>query len=284
MRKFNISIGVLLVGGMLLAGCSEREDDPREVQTAEEIQLQGMEEVEEIVEEETRLDSLKKRTVEYTEYSSLEGFVKDTANNWKEGSDYRKVNYSTEDSLASATIVYINFFEDEITELGMNADFDELQLLADDVVQSRETPEQEEHAKKFEDKLHDILLEMKRVASYETIEEWVTASDKILSEPLDNPTLSVANDDEGLEYTLKAQKVMDAFPSHLLGTGDEVEEIHSKVFLLTSEIAHLQYVRTVQWNGEDQVEELPIDEWANVDDDMRRAFDELKQVIHDVAG
>lgn len=160
MKKFNLIIGSFLAGGMLLAGCAMEEDDPREVQTMEEDQSQ-IDEIAEIVEEETELDFLKGKTITHTEYLSLEGYISSLVKNWKEGSEYRKVNYSAEYTLGSSAVAYINYFEDAITALGLNEDFDEFQLLAHNLAESYETPDQEEHAKKFEDKLNDIVSKMK---------------------------------------------------------------------------------------------------------------------------
>jgi hypothetical protein len=98
--------------------------------------------------------------VENTEYTTLEAFMTDTSENWKEGSEYQEVNYSAETTLAEATIAYMNFFKHEITEKGLNEDFEDLQMLAYNLVRINEGFGYEEQAKRFEDKMNTILSKM----------------------------------------------------------------------------------------------------------------------------
>ena len=163
------------MGGMLLSGCSTGEGEPNVIQAAE-----AEDKPQEVTEVESRLDFLKKQTVQHAEYLSLEEFVNNIADEMKEGSEQRMKNAMPEYTLAVATVHYVNYFEDEITAKGMNADFDELQLLADDVVEGVDGEDFEEHVKAFEDKLHDINVKMVEESRFADIQSWVSASVELL--------------------------------------------------------------------------------------------------------
>ena len=95
---------------------------------------------------------------EDTEYFSLKDFLVDNAANWMRDSDYGKEDrWRRSNSLPYAVIVYINYFEDEITELGLNEDFEEYQMLAHNIIKNYGKEGYEEHKKKFEYKMGSIL-------------------------------------------------------------------------------------------------------------------------------
>ena len=104
----------------------------------------------------------KSWNIEVSEYSTLEKFMTDLSENWKEGSEYRKSYPLAESFLSESTISYINYFEDEITEKGLNKDFDELQLLAYEVVQNQEGSDYEEQVKRYEEKMKEMLTKLDR--------------------------------------------------------------------------------------------------------------------------
>lgn len=277
MKKVNIAFGSLLIGGILLSGCATDESEVKTQATVEN----------EVVEVDEDHVDLKSWNIEVSEYSSLEKFMTDLSKNWKEDSEYRKSYPLAESILSESTISYINYFEDEIAEKGLNKDFDELQLLAYEVVQNQEENDYEEHVKRFEEKIKEILTKMDRddAKRYGSIGEWATALNDILSKPLNDPKLKETNNDEGFEYYLKAQRVMERFPLQLMDEGSEVEKIHSKVFSLSSQIIHGQFVRTAHLGGEGQAKEATelSDKWKPTDEEMRNAFKELNQVVNDLA-
>lgn len=121
--------------------------------------------------------------------------------------------------------------------------------------------------------------------SYKSLEEWAKAADKMLSEPLDDPQLVEANNDEGFEYYLKAQKVMDGFPMELMEEGNEIEKAFAVVPVLVNEIDVEQIVRTSHIEG--AVENLEIaveniDQWRP-SDEMKKSFAELKKVVKNIS-
>lgn len=74
--------------------------------------------------------------------------------------------------------------------------------------------------------------------------EWASEMNTMLSEPMNDPKLKEANNDEGFEYYLKAQEVIREFPKQLIVENNEIEKEHSNLFLLSSYISHNQFVRT----------------------------------------
>lgn len=220
------------------------------------------------------LVKLKEKKVEYTEYSSLEVFVKDIAANWKKGSEIRELYYGDDEEphLANVVIAYTNYFEHEITELGMNNDFDRFQLLANNVIQNYGKHGYEEHKEEFENQIEIILSQNEgtddvKNSPQSQIKDWATKANEILTEPLDDPKYDT-NNDEYLEYELKAQKVVEVFPKHLLSEDleTEYEKVHSGMFLLVSEILHRQHFAESEKDF----------------DELRAKFEELKQYVEEV--
>ncbi len=114
--------------------------------------------------------------------------------------------------------------------------------------------------------------------------EWASAMVTFLSEPMDDPKLREANNDEGFEYYLKAQEVIWAFPIPLIVEDKEIEKEHSNLFLLSSYIEHNQFVRTAHLdpNGQAKEDTSLSDQWKPTDDDMRQAFEYMKQIVYDL--
>ena len=124
MKKRNIAFGSIVIGGMMvMAGCSEESA----------VDLKAIEAVEKANE---ITEKFGKNIMEHPEYTSLDNFINDLAKNWEKDSDYRSVFYADEAELtmAKASIAYVNFFQPEIEELGLNEDFYELQLIANDIL------------------------------------------------------------------------------------------------------------------------------------------------------
>ncbi|MGA3603214.1 hypothetical protein [Lysinibacillus agricola] len=114
--------------------------------------------------------------------------------------------------------------------------------------------------------------------------EWASKMNAMLSEPMDDPKLKEANNDEGFEYYLKAGKVIGEFPYELIKASNEMEKDHSNLFLLTSYIEHKQFARTVHLgpNGEAKESTELVDQWAPTDEDTRQAFEYIKQIMNDI--
>ena len=227
---------------------------------------------------------------EDTEYFSLKDFLVDNAANWMRDSDYGKKIGGAEVTLADAVIVYTNYFEDEITELGLNEDFDEYQMLAHNVIQNYGKEGYEEHKKKFEYKMGSILsnIEGTGVAArtlpeimYDDYSEWAKVMFEMLSKPLDDPKLKEAKNDEGFEYYLKAQLVRRDFPFYLSDGDSEVEKTLSEISLLTTLIGHNQFVRTAHLGSEGQAMESTelVDQWKPTTEEMREAIEDLKDIL-----
>lgn len=165
MKKNNLVIGMILLGGvLLLTGCGTDENDAKAstheigegIENDQSIYVENAEVVENS-EDEVDLTSWK---VEHTEYTSLERFMTDTSKNWKEGSEYQEVNYSAESTIANATIAYVNYFKHEIEDMGLTEDFNEFQMIAYELVQSNEEGDYEELVKSYEEKMNNILSKM----------------------------------------------------------------------------------------------------------------------------
>ena len=212
-----------------------------------------------------RLAQLKRQTVTHTEYMSLENFMIVFRMDCKKPSIKRSKIANPKSHLAFVTIPYVNYFEHEITELGLNADFEELQLMADDVIQREheEGLDFEKHINVFKDKLSEIIRKIHEKSRFDDGSSWATASLEILSEPLGR------FDENAKIATWRARKVAFSFPIHLLSDDLETEEekIHSKTFLLYSEI-NINYFVADSARHYDEI-------WAK--------YDELKQYIEDLA-
>ncbi|MEK5216004.1 MULTISPECIES: hypothetical protein [Psychrobacillus] len=113
---------------------------------------------------------------------------------------------------------------------------------------------------------------------------WASKMNSMLSEPMDDPKLKEAKNDEGFEYYLKAQEVYGEFPYQLIEASNELEKEHSNLFLLTSYILHKQFTRTVHLgpNGEAKESTELVDQWAPTDEYTRQAFEYMKQIVNDI--
>ena len=131
---------------------------------------------------------------------------------------------------------------------------------------------------------NNVVEATEPVFYYSDIGEWASKMNVMLSEPMDDPKLKEANNDEGFEYYLKAQEVIVKFPNHLLKASQEIEKDHLNLFLLTSYISHIQFARTVHLgpNGEVKESTEVTDQWAPTDEEMRQAYKYLKQIVNDI--
>jgi len=133
---------ILTFGGFLLYSASENTSEP-EVKTEESVahepNTESNTKSENVGSNSVNIKEIgiKDYKVEHSEYTSLKSFVTDISGNWKDGSKYREVGETADDTLADATVVYVNYFEDEIKDIGLTEDFDELQLLAFDILQNK---------------------------------------------------------------------------------------------------------------------------------------------------
>lgn len=113
--------------------------------------------------------------------------------------------------------------------------------------------------------------------------EWASKMNTMLSEPLDDPRLKDADNDEGFEYYLKAQEVIREFPNQLIEI-DAIDKDHSNLFLLSSYISHLQFLRTAHLgpNGEAKESTELADQWEPTNEKMYQAFEYMKQIVNDI--
>ncbi|MEK5184959.1 hypothetical protein [Solibacillus sp. FSL W7-1324] len=116
------------------------------------------------------------------------------------------------------------------------------------------------------------------------IKEWVSEMNVLLSEPLNDPKLKKANNDEGFEYYLKSLVVDRESPIDVIKGNKELKEDYTTLFLLTSYISNKQAARTVHLdpNGEAIESTDLVDQWAPTDENTRIAFDYMKQIINDL--
>ncbi|MBO0587615.1 MULTISPECIES: hypothetical protein [unclassified Sporosarcina] len=115
---------------------------------------------------------------------------------------------------------------------------------------------------------------------------WLSEMNAMLSAPLDDPRLKEANNDEGFEYYLKAQKVMDSYPNQTpTFLGDAKLEIEfSNLNMLEGRISLLQFSRTSHLDSYGLAKEDTslYDQWKPSDDDMRQAFEYFSQLVNDL--
>lgn len=116
------------------------------------------------------------------------------------------------------------------------------------------------------------------------IKEWVSEMNVLLSEPLNDPKLKKANNDEGFEYYLKSLVVDRESPIDVIKGNKELKEDYTTLFLLTSYISNKQAARTVHLdpNGEAIESTDLVDQWAPTDENTRIAFEYMKQIINDL--
>lgn len=139
--------------------------------------------------------------------------------------------------------------------------------------------------KSINDNITEVVGEASEPEFYDAeFGEWASKMNAMLSEPMDNPKLKEANNDEGFEYYLKAQEVIRKFPKQLIKEGNEIEKEHSNLFLLSSYISHIQFVRSahIGYNGEAKESTELADKWKPTDENMRQAFEYMKQIVNDI--
>ena len=131
------------------------------------------------------------------------------------------------------------------------------------------------------DNVTEDIVESNKPQLYdEEFGKWASKMNKILSEPTDDPRLKEANNDKGFEYYLKAQEVIREFPNQLI----EIDKDHSNLFLLSSYISHIQFVRTAHLgpNGEAKESTELADQWKPTNEEMHQAFEYMKQIVNDI--
>lgn len=144
MKKLLFAIGSIIVGGTLVTGIATTQADaPNPKPNVEKAEVKQAEAKEDLTKNKTILEietdevDFDQYQVEKTEYTDLVTYVKDTANNLKDGSEY--LSYQSKDTavmtLANAALHYVNYFEDEIKAKGMTEEFEALQRLAFEVGQ-----------------------------------------------------------------------------------------------------------------------------------------------------
>lgn len=115
--------------------------------------------------------------------------------------------------------------------------------------------------------------------------KWVADANALVQGELDDPRIAATDYDEGFTYYLKS-KALNTFKTENNGIGEN-EIIHkdlSNVFMHQSILGHLQFSRTSEFglNGE-AIEAIEhYEHWQPTNDDMRIAFDYLKQILHDL--
>lgn len=134
------------------------------------------------------------------------------------------------------------------------------------------------------DNVTEDIVESNKPELYdEEFSKWASKMNKILSEPTDDPRLKDANNDKGFEYYLKAQEVIREFPNQLIGI-DAIDKDYSNLFLLSSYISHIQFVRTAHLgpNGEAKESTELADQWEPTNEKMHQAFEYMKQIVNDI--
>ncbi len=145
-----------------------------------------------------------------------------------------------------------------------------------------------EHSDLKEIKVDEVPKEstepVTKVYNKEEIGVWISEINAILSTPLEDPRLKVANNDEGFKYYLKAQKVMDLYPNTEDLSGTEFGIEFDNLSMLSSWILHEQFVRTAHLDSYGQAKENTSlsDKWKPVDDNMRQSFEYWKQLANDL--
>lgn len=130
-------------------------------------------------------------------------------------------------------------------------------------------------------------VEQEKEPEVNDVEEvnWITATNEMLSEPLDDPSLKETNNDKGYEIYLKSIKVKEAFHENFEELPKE-NEIHiQQIMGQAAMITHLQFVRTAHLGHEGQAIEdtTRFDQWEPTHDDTFEAFEEMKKVVEDMA-
>ncbi|WP_053415526.1 hypothetical protein [Viridibacillus arvi] len=139
--------------------------------------------------------------------------------------------------------------------------------------------------KSINDNVTEVVVEASEPEFYDAeLGEWASKMNAMLSEPMDDPKLKEANSDEGFEYYLKAQEVIREFPKQLIKESNEIEKEHSNLFLLSSYISHIQFVRSAHIgpNGKAKESTELADQWKPTDEYMRQAFEYMKQIVNDI--
>ena len=130
----------------------------------------------------------------------------------------------------------------------------------------------------------DIVEASESQVYHAEIGEWVSEMNILLSEPLNDPKLKKANNDEGFEYYLKSLVVDRKSPIDLIKGNKELEEDYINLFLLTSYISNKQAARTVHLdpNGEAIESTDLVNQWAPTDENTHKAFEYVKQIMNDL--
>lgn len=113
--------------------------------------------------------------------------------------------------------------------------------------------------------------------------QWASEMNVMLSEPLDDPKLKEANNNEGYEYYLKAKKVVETYPNHNTLGYTEYEDQFNEIYLQYVILSHEQFIRTdhLDPKGMGLAKESThlSRQWRLTDDSMRVPFAEMKRLM-----
>jgi hypothetical protein len=113
--------------------------------------------------------------------------------------------------------------------------------------------------------------------------QWASEMNVMLSEPLDDPKLKEANNNEGYEYYLKAKKVVETYPNYHTSGYAEYEDQFNEIYLQYAQISHFQFVRTSHLDPTGMglaTESSHLSrQWRLTDDNMRKPFAEMKRLM-----
>lgn len=161
MKKKTVAIvGAAVLGAALIVGNLAFAEDTKEAKPHPNAVTKVGAKAPIQLSEDQIIDSFE---VEKTEFSTVESMVEDFTNSLKPDSEY--LSYQSKETavytLANAALHYVNYFEEDIAELGLTEDFEEWQRIAYEIrVNEKEGKSTIEFRDQFESKLNELSAKL----------------------------------------------------------------------------------------------------------------------------
>ncbi|QGH33481.1 hypothetical protein GI584_05355 [Gracilibacillus salitolerans] len=154
--------------------------------------------------------------------------------------------------------------------------------------ETKEAPKVENVEK--EEKSESIKITKVSLKNEELAKFFAEQSDSFLEQSAD-PRLKETNYDEGFNYYLRAEEYTEDLREFIKKYDLELQE-ESEVLIddfenlgkMRAVIGHLQFVRTSHLGRQGQAKEdiERFDKWEETDGDMKKAYEYMEQIIHDL--
>lgn len=136
----------------------------------------------------------------------------------------------------------------------------------------------DEYKKRYEESIKNVR---------ERFSDFIAEQSESFSEQSDDPRLKQTNYDEGFNYYLKVQEFYESWNDANINIKGETKSLQNdfkNLWFMETIINHSQFSRTSHLGRQGQAKEdvERSDQWRETPEEMRQAYEYMKQIIHDL--